>query len=221
MGSRAVSREKLENGVVGSKHRSKSGGGLADALFTRTQQRVLTLFFGQPRRTFIQQELIDATGSGSGAVQRELARLLHSGLVTVSRIGSQKHYQANRTAPIFNELRGIVFKTIGLADPLRAALRPLAKRIELALVYGSVAKGGDRAQSDIDLLVVAHDLTLEHLFARLAPVEKKLGRKVNPTLYTDEEFAQRRRSGNAFLQKVLAGKHIVLFGSDDGAGESR
>ena len=198
---------------------------MADALFTKTQQRVLSLFFGQPDRTFIQQELIDATGSGSGAMQRELARLVDSGLVTVTRIGSQKHYQPNHAAPIFEELRGIVAKTIGLADPLRAALRPLAKRIELALVYGSVAKGEDRAQSDVDLIVVsrddADDLTLEHLFARLAPVEKKLGRKINPTLYTHEEFAQRRRSGNAFLQKVLTGKHIILFGSDDGAGESR
>jgi len=207
MGSAAISRTP--------------GSELADALFTRTQQRVLSLFFGQPDRTFIQQELIDATGSGSGAVQRELARLVDSGLVTVRRIGSQKHYQPNRMAPIFHELRGIVVKTVGVADPLRAALRPLAKRIELALIFGSVAKGDDRPQSDIDLLVVSNDLTLENLFTRLAPVEKQLGRKINPTLYTDKEFEQRRRSGNAFLKKVLSGKHIVLFGSEDGAGEPR
>ncbi|HSY50094.1 MAG TPA: nucleotidyltransferase domain-containing protein [Thermoanaerobaculia bacterium] len=193
---------------------------IADALLTKTQQRVLLLFFGQPDRSFFKQELIDRAGSGSGAVQRELARLVDSGLVTVSRIGSQKHYQANRTAPVFEDLRGIVTKTIGLADPLRAALRPLAKRIELALVYGSVAKGNDRAQSDIDLLVVGDDLTLEDLFARLGPVEKKVGRTINPTLYTHEEFA-RRRSGNAFLQKVLREEHIVLIGTENGADESR
>lgn len=194
-------------------------GGLAKALFTKTQQRVLSLFFGQPERTFFKQELIDRAGSGSGAVQRELARLVESGLVTVTRIGSQKHYQANRAAPIFEELRGIVTKTVGLADPLGAALRPLRKRIELALIYGSVAKGEDRAPSDVDVLVVADDLTLEDLFSRLGPVEGKLGRKINPTLYTPEEFARRRRNGNAFVRKVLAAQHIVLIGSEDGVGE--
>jgi len=110
----------------------------------------------------------------------------------VSHIGRQKHYRANRSAPIFEELRSIVTKTVGLADPLRTALRPLAKRIDLALVYGSVASGSDRAQSDIDLLVVADGLT-------------KLGRKIHPTLYTRGEFARRRRGGNAFEKKVLGG----------------
>jgi len=194
--------------------------GLADALFTTTQQRVLALLFGEPERDFIQQELIDRTGSGSGAVQRELARLVDSGLAAVSHIGRQKHYRANRSAPIFEELRSIVTKTVGLADPLRTALRPLAKRIELALVYGSVASGSDRAQSDIDLLVVSDGLTLEQLFRRLGPVEKKLGRKIHPTLYTRGEFARRRSGGNAFVKKVLGGDYILLMGSIDG-GESR
>ena len=98
---------------------------LADALFTTTQQRILRLLFGNTEPTYFQQELIAQTGSGSGAEERELARLVESGLVTMSRIGSQKHYQANRNAPIFGELRGIVMKTVGLIDPLRSALRPL------------------------------------------------------------------------------------------------
>ncbi len=195
--------------------------GLADALFTKTQQRVLALLFGQGDRTFIKQEVIDRAASGSGAVQRELARLVDSGLVTVARIGSQKHYQANHAAPIFEELRGIMVKTSGLADPLRAALRPIAKRIDLALLYGSIAKGEDRSDSDVDLLIVANNLTLEDLFARLGPAEKKLGRRINPALYTPEEFTRRRRSGNAFLRKVLEGEHIVLIGTEHGVDESR
>jgi predicted nucleotidyltransferase len=195
--------------------------GLADALFTRTQQRVLSLIFGQPDRVFLQQELIEQAGSGSGAVRRELDRLTESGLVTVERVGAQKHYRANRSAPIFEELRGIVMKTVALTDPLRDALRPLKKNIRLALVYGSVARGEDRAQSDIDLLVVADDLPLERLFARLAPAEKKLGRKVNPTSYTSGEYARRRNSANPFLQKVLTGPHIVLMGEIDHEFESR
>jgi predicted nucleotidyltransferase len=194
---------------------------LADALFTTTQQRVLRLLFGNPEKTYFKQELIARTGSGSGAVQRELARLVESGLVTVTLIGSQKHYQANRSAPIFDELRSIVTKTVGLIDPLRAALRPLAKRITRALVYGSVAKGTSHAGSDIDLLIVAEDLTLEELFVRLAVAEKTLGRTIHPTLYTPVEFGRRLKSGNAFLKKVLAEEHIELMETDDGVLGSR
>src|SRR5438067_4838715 len=128
--------------------------GLIDALFTKTQQRVLALFFGHTDRSFIQQEVIECAGSGSGAVRREVARLVESGLITVTILGSQKHYQANRDAPIFEELRGLITKTVALVDPLRAALRPLSKRIDVAILYGSVAKGEARADSDVDLLVV-------------------------------------------------------------------
>lgn len=204
---------------MGSAARQRTG--LADALFTATQQRVLALLFGQTERSFIQQELIERAGGGSGAIRRELVRLVESGLVTVKRVGKQKHFQANRDAPIFSELRGIVLKTIALTDPLRAALRPLAKRIDLALIYGSVARGEDRAQSDIDLLVVADDLPLEELFKRLAPVETKLGRTVSPTLYARADFEKRRRSGNPFLKKVLGGEHLLLLGTLGYDGESR
>jgi predicted nucleotidyltransferase len=200
---------------------TKRRTGLADALFTTTQQRVLSQLFGRPEVSFIQQELIERAGGGSGAVRRELARLVESGLVTTSVVGKQKHFQANRAAPIFDELRGIIVKTVAVTDPLRAALRPLAKRIQLALIYGSVARGEDKAQSDIDLLVVADDVLLEELFARLAPVEKKLGRKINPTLYTRADFERRRQSGNPFLKKVLAGEPLMLIGSLDDVREPR
>lgn len=195
--------------------------GLGDALFTATQQRVLGLLFGQPDRSFIQQDLIERAGGGSGAIRRELARLVESGLVTATVVGRQKHFQANHTAPIFHELRGIVLKTIALTDPLRTALRPLARRIDLALVYGSIARGEDRAQSDIDLLVVADDLRLEELFARLATVEKKLGRTISPTLYTRTDFERRRTRGTPFLKKVLNGEHLILFGSLSDDSEPR
>jgi predicted nucleotidyltransferase len=211
----------MPNMGTGRKAGASKSIGLADALFSATQQRVLALLFGQSEQSFIQQELIDRAESGSGAVRRELDRLVGSGLVTVQRIGTQKHYQANRAAPVFDELRAIVMKTVALTDPLRAALRPLAKRIGLALVHGSVARGEDRAQSDIDLLIVADDLSLEDLFARLAPVERKLGRKIHPTLYTSQEFVHRRSSGQPFLKKVLAGEQMILIGSIDRVSESR
>jgi predicted nucleotidyltransferase len=194
---------------------------MAGTLFTTTQQRVLGLLFGQPERSFFATELIALARAGSGAVQRELRRLAESGLVTVTHIGNQKHYQANRAAPIFAELRGMVAKMLGPADALREALAPLAERVHAAWLYGSVAKGADRAASDIDVLIVADGLTLEEVYAALGPAEKRLGRAVNPTLYTLSEFERRRVVRNPFLTKVLAGKRVLLIGREDAAGATR
>ncbi|HYC93429.1 MAG TPA: nucleotidyltransferase domain-containing protein [Thermoanaerobaculia bacterium] len=185
---------------------------LADALFSGTRQRVLGLLFGHPERSFFATEIFQRAGSGRGAVQRELERLVDSGLAVVTRVGNQKHYQANAEAPIFSELRSIVLKTSGLAQPLCDALAPLAKKIELALVYGSVARGEAHAGSDVDLLVVARDLSLAQLYARLLRAEGKIGRKINPTLLTPAELRDRRAEGNPFLKKVLSGDTIALIG---------
>src|ERR1700683_3040194 len=127
---------------------------LSNALFSNVQQRVLALIFGRPERSFYTNEIVRTIHSGSGAVERELSRLEQSGLVSVERIGNQKHFRANRESPIFDELRGIVLKTVGLADPLRQSLAPYINKIKAAFVYGSVAKGADTARSDIDLMVI-------------------------------------------------------------------
>ncbi len=193
----------------------RRGSALADALFTSTQQRVLALLFGQPNRSFFVTELMSLADSGRGAVQRELARLAQSGLVTVSRIGNQKHFQANHDSPLFHELCSIVEKTVGLQEPVRFALEPLAGKICLALIYGSVAKQSDTSSSDIDLLLVSDKLTLETVYTALSPVEKLLDQRVNPTLYTSKEFEQRRRNKNAFLTRVLDGPTITLIGSEN------
>ncbi len=196
---------------------SLRGSALADALFTSTQQRVLALLFGQPNRSFFVTELMSLADSGRGAVQRELGRLAQSGLVTVTKVGSQKHYQANRDSPLFEELCSIIKKTVGLQEPVRAALEPLANKISLALIYGSIAKRSDTAASDIDLLIVSDELTLEEIYAALAPVEKLLDRSVNPTLYTSKEFGHRRKTRNSFVTRVLENPYIVLEGSVDGS----
>ena len=190
---------------------------LADALFTATQQRLLGLLFGQPERSFFVTELIELADVGRGAVQRELARLARSELVAVERHGSQKHYRANPDSPIHKELCSIVSKTVGIKENLRSALKPLAARLSLALIYGSVAKQTDTAGSDIDLLLVSDELTLEDLYANLSGVEKRLGRKTNPTLYTVDEFRKRRSGNNAFLSRVLAGPTEILEGHLDAA----
>jgi predicted nucleotidyltransferase len=187
------------------------GTGLADALFSTTQQRVLRLLYGQPERTFFANELISLLRSGSGAVQRELARLAESGLVHSRMVGRQRHYQANADAPIFEELRRIVLKTFGAADPLREALEPLKDRIAFAALFGSVAKGTDSAASDFDVLIVSDHLMLEDLYAALEPTERLLGRKINPLLVNSAELKSRKK--DSFLRKVLSGPMVPLIGS--------
>ena len=192
----------------------REGTSLADALFSTVQQRVLAYLFGQPERSFFATELIRLAGGGSGAVQRELARLEDSGLVTVSRVGTQKHYQANPKSPIFSELCAIAQKTVGLAEPLREALRPLAKRISAAFVYGSVAKKRDTAASDIDLMVISGKVTYADLFTLLEEVSTRLGRQVNATVYSSQELAKRVKQDNAFVTRVLAQPKIWIVGEE-------
>lgn len=191
---------------------------LADALFSGTQQRVLAWLFGQPERSFYATELIGLAGAGSGAVQRELARLSQSGLVTARAVGNQKHYQANPEAPIYAELCGIVQKTVGLAEPLREALAPLAARIKAAFVYGSVAKREDTASSDIDLMLISDDLAYSDLYAALEAASKRLGRTVNPTIYTPTQLAKRVKGKEVFATRVLAQPKLWLIGGEDALG---
>jgi len=186
--------------------------GLADALFTTTQQRVLGYLFGQPDRSFFSSELIKLTGAGSGAVQRELKCLSDSGLLATSRVGNQKHYQANADSPIFEELCGIVRKTFGLAGPLREALAPVADRIEAAFVFGSVARKSDTAASDIDLLLISDELAYSDLFLALDAVSARLGRTVNPTMFTRQELMRKHKDGESFVTRVMAQPKLWVIG---------
>jgi len=175
--------------------------GLGDALFAKVQQRVLGVLFGNPRRTFYANEVIGLANSGTGAVQRELARLEAAGLVTVTRMGKQKHYQANASSPVF-------------AEVLRAALEPVSSGIRAAFVYGSIAKGQDTAMSDIDLMVVSDRLTYADLFTALEDAARRLGRKVSPTVYSSKELSRRVKQGNAFVTRLLAQPKLWLIGDE-------
>lgn len=188
--------------------------GIADALFTEVQQRVLAVVFGNPGRSFYANEMIALASSGTGAVQRELARLETAGLVTVTRVGNQKHYQANAAAPVFEELRSLVLKTSGLVDVLRNALAPLAAQISAAFVYGSVAKAQDTAQSDIDLMVVSDSLSYAELYTVLEEATARLRRPVNPTVYSRQELEKRVRTDNAFITRILAQSKLWVIGEE-------
>lgn len=188
---------------------------LSDALFSKVQRRILGLLFGNPDRSFYANELFRLAGSGTGAGVRELARLTASGLVTLNKIGNQKHYQANRGSPVFEELRGIVLKTFGMADVLRQGLLPMADNISAAFIYGSIAKGSDTAKSDIDVMVIGDNIDYPDLYAALMPAEEQLGRKVSPAIYNKEDVARKLKGGNAFLSRIMAQPKIFLIGSEN------
>src|SRR2546423_1717743 len=169
---------------MGTTRRTSPASGVASALFTPVQQRVLGLLFAQPERRFQSAELIRLARGGTGAVHRQLQRLANAGLVTVSREGNQKYYAARKDAPVFPELHGLIIKTVGIVQPLRAALQPIAKQIELAFVFGSLAKGDERADSDLDLLIVSDSITYPEAYEALQEAERVVARPVNPTVMT-------------------------------------
>jgi predicted nucleotidyltransferase len=189
--------------------------GLSNAIFSKVQQRVLALLFGHPDRSFYTSEIIRSVRSGTGAVERELARLAGSGIVAAQRIGNQKHYQANRDSPIFAELHGIVRKTMGLNEPLRAALAPCSDRIKAAFVYGSCAKGTDTAGSDIDLMVIGEDLTSADFYAELQDAEDTLRRKVSPNFLSPKDWRKRLAQKNSFAAKINVQPKIFILGSQE------
>ena len=187
---------------------------MGSALFGKTRLAILGLLYGQIDRAFYLNEIIRLTDVGRGAVQRELARLTQVGLLTKTRQGQQIYFQANVNAPVFDELRGLVRKTTGVVDRLRRSLEPLADRIQMAFVFGSIARGEETATSDIDLLVVG-DVSLFDVVAATAGIRESLGRDLNPTVYPPAEYAEKIRGKDRFLSTVSAGPKLYLIGGDN------
>ena len=188
--------------------------GLSHALFSKVQQRVLGLIFGQPDRSFYVSEIVRHVHSGTGAVERELARLQSSGLVSVERIGNQKHFRANRVSPIFEELRSLVIKTVAVAEPIRKSLQPYSDKIKAAFIYGSVAKGTDTASSDVDLMVIGDDLNYSDLYSASRDAENSLRRKLSPTFLTPRNWHRKISEKGSFISKIGTSPKIFVFGSE-------
>ncbi|HWP26976.1 MAG TPA: nucleotidyltransferase domain-containing protein [Xanthobacteraceae bacterium] len=198
--------------------------GLAEALFSRSQLRVLSILFGHPERSFHAAEIIRLARTGSGAVQRELARLENSGILQAELLGNRKLFRANRSSPIFGELRAIILKTVGLREPIRQALLAFKSRINVAFVYGSVARGADKAESDIDIMIIGDMLSYSEIYVALQSAERLLMRKINPTLVTTSEWKSKLAERNPFIVKVSKQPKLYIFGSGDelkGIGQSR
>lgn len=156
--------------------------------------------------------LTSGTGIGSASAQRELGKLVDAGLLVKEVVGNIVLYKANTKSPIFNELNAIIRKTFGVADIIKDVLLPFENRIEKAFIYGSVAKGQDTAMSDIDLFILANELSSADLYPELIPVEEKIGRKISLSIYRPEEFQKKLNSKNHFLISIMTGPKIELIG---------
>jgi predicted nucleotidyltransferase len=199
---------------MGTSSEGRVTGGVASALFTPVQQRVLALLFSQPDRRFQSAELIRLARGGTGAVHRQLQRLAKAGLVTVSQEGNQKYYAARKDSPVFPELHGLVVKTVGIVEPLRDALRPIATKIACAFVYGSVAKGNERPESDLDLLIVSAKLTYPEAYEALQAVEQVIARSVKPTVMTPAEWRRKRSASDSFAKRIATQPKLFVLGDE-------
>ncbi len=186
---------------------------LAAALFGQTRRVILASLYGHPDDAYYLRQLARSTGSGLGAVQREVKRLADAGIVTRAVRGRQVYYQANPDCPLFAELKSLVVKTTGVADVLRTALVPLAGRIRLAFVYGSVARLEQKSASDVDLMVVG-DVSFGEIVSALAAAQEALAREINPTVYSPAEFKAKLRAGHHFLTSVVRREKIFLIGDE-------
>ena len=194
---------------------------IAAALFSDSQTRVFRWVFGQPERTYHLSELRRLTGLGSASLQRELGKLAAAGLVRSEKVGNLRVFQANTASPVYEELAGLTRKTLGAQPQLQEALAPIESRLDLAVIYGSVAKGTDTATSDVDVVLVGKNLLLSEILGLMLPVESQLWRKINPTLFTPAEYKRRRADKDSFLNRVLRQPVIPLIGEALGPASSR
>jgi predicted nucleotidyltransferase len=185
-------------------------------LLGRTRLSTLSLLLPQPDRRLYLREIVRMTGAGQGAVQRELEKLTRAGVLVKEREGNLTYYRANRSSPVFDELRGLVEKTAGISVAVRSALLPLADSIEHAFLYGSVARGDERGESDIDLMVVG-DVSFMAVVAAVSPLQETLSREINPTVFTSQEFRERLDQGDHFLTRVMSEERVGLIGGEHGS----
>lgn len=186
---------------------------MSSILFGKTRRAVLSLLYGHSDESFYLRQIVRVTGAGLGPVQRELKQLTDVGIIHRSVQGRQVYYQANSTSPVFPELKGLITKTAGVAETLQSALAPIADRISIALVYGSVARGEENHRSDVDLLIIG-DVSFTEVVKALRSAQETLGREINPTVYPVDEFRSRITEEHYFIRDVLSGDRVFVIGDE-------
>jgi DNA-binding transcriptional ArsR family regulator len=184
-----------------------------DALLPKTRQAILAATLPRPEQTWYLADLAKHLRVRPSSLQRELAALVEAGILKRRRDGNRVYYQPDPDCPFMPELRGLIVKTAGLLDVLRDALAPLANRIRWAFVYGSVARGDEQSSSDVDLMVIG-GVGLADLPPMLGRVRERLGRDVNPTVYSPAEFRKKLQAGYSFPRGVLDKPKLFVVGNE-------
>jgi len=187
---------------------------LETLLGSRLRAKVLGWLFSHPDERYFVRQLTALVKEDSTNVSRELARLEKTGILVKNTEGKQKYYQANRQSPIFNELHGLILKTVGVADIIKKALEPRIADIKLAFIFGSVARSTENRFSDIDLLVVG-DITFGEVVDLISTAEGALNRELNPVVYTLAEFNKRLSENHYFISDILSGDKIFVVGDEN------
>ncbi|MCB4757233.1 MAG: nucleotidyltransferase domain-containing protein, partial [Elusimicrobia bacterium] len=181
------------------------------SLFNKSKTMLLRIFFTNPDRAFYVHELGKILNKKPGIFHRALNQLENDGFLTSRFQANARYFKANPNHPLFPELKNIVFKTAGVEASLKSLFQTL-KNAKAALIYGSFAKGLDRADSDIDILVIGEPLVENQLIRKLKKLENDLQREINFTLYSEEEYAEKRKVQDPFLEEVLNQKTILIKG---------
>lgn len=184
---------------------------LGRVLFTTTQQKVLGLLYGQPQKSFYMNEIIKLTGMGVATIKRELDRMVGAGILRMTKIGNQHHYQANPDCPIYDELFGICQKTFGVTEVIKTSLEPISEGIVWSFIYGSLARAKESFSSDIDLMIIG-DVSYSQVVETLFMAQESLHREINPKIYTQKEWVELIRKRGAFIKEVLAKPKINVIG---------
>ncbi len=185
---------------------------LAELLSSGARAEIFRLLFGSVGRELHMREIERQSGYADATVRQELRRLLRLGLIVSRQDGNRVCYRACEAHPIYPEIRSLVRKTSGLVESLSEALR--IPEIRIAFIFGSVAAGSERAESDIDLLVIG-DTTLRQVGKRLSDISREVGREINPHVFTIEEFRKRKSGDDHFVSAVLKGPRLFLRGGED------
>ncbi len=187
---------------------------IGDALFTKTQKKVLGLLFGKPDKRFYTNEIMRWASMGRGTVGRELERLVSANLLTVIKEGNQNYYQANANNPVYRELVNIVKKSFGLADVIKQALILLSGDIKFAFIFGSIAKRKENEYSDIDIMIIG-EVTYANVVKALHSSEKSLGREINPKIFNLNEWKKQVKNHREFFKDVMEHPKLFIKGDEN------
>jgi predicted nucleotidyltransferase len=191
---------------------------IIDTLFSKTKQNILSTVIINPDKWWYLSDLAKKINTSPSSLQRDLLNMTSTGILEKRQEGNRIYYKANKECPVFDELQGIIIKTVGIRDKLISALKPLSKKIKVAFIFGSIARREEMSKSDVDIMIIG-DTTISEVVKRLRPVEKIIDREINPTVYQINEFKKKLKDKSNFLMEVMEGEKVFIFGNENKLAE--